>query len=205
MKNSIIFRTLTYIFLYDIMVSIREFIMNKGGMTMNLLIPNMYQQSIYSINYKKLKKKKIKCLLFDLDNTCVGYHEKNPTPELKKLFQSLTKMDFKVIIFSNATKKRLVPFGNLGVECHPTSKKPLSYNFKKVLKKYHYPKKEVCIIGDQLFTDIYGGNRVGIITCLVDPITKEDFILTKIFRTMESLVFKKLNKKEILIKGAYYE
>ena len=103
---------------------------------MKLLIPNMYQQSIYTINYKKLKTKKIKCLLFDLDNTCVGYHEKNPTLELKKLFQDLTKMGFKVIVFSNAPSKRLVPFSSLGVECHPASKKPLSYNFKKILSKY---------------------------------------------------------------------
>ena len=66
---------------------------------MNLLIPKMYQENIYKINYKKLKNKGIKCLLFDLDNTCVGYHEKNPTKELKELFQNLTKLGFKVIIF----------------------------------------------------------------------------------------------------------
>lgn len=172
---------------------------------MNLFIPKMYQESIYTIDYKKLKKKKIKCLLFDLDNTCVGYHEKNPTPKLKGLFKDLTKMGFKVIIFSNATHKRLVPFGNLGVECHPASKKPLSKSFQKILRKYHYQKKEVCIIGDQLFTDILGGNRVGIITCLVDPLTQEDFILTKIFRMMEAHKFKQLEKKGHLTKGVYYE
>lgn len=172
---------------------------------MNLLIPKMYQESIYTINYKKLKKKGITCLLFDLDNTCVGYHEKNPTKELKKLFKNLNQLGFRVIIFSNATKTRLVPFNNLEVVCHPSSKKPLTHNFKKILKKYHYQKEEVCIIGDQLFTDIYGGNKVGIMTCLVNPLTKEDFILTRIFRTMEGRIFKKLNKKGILRKGEYYD
>ena len=172
---------------------------------MNLLIPKMYQKSIYTINYKKLKKQKIKCLLFDLDNTCVGYHEKNPTKELEKLFKDLKKQGFKVIIFSNATTARLVTFGKLGVVCHPASKKPLTHNFKKILRKYHYQKKEVFIIGDQLFTDIYGGNKVGIMTCLVDPLTKEDFILTKIFRAMEGSMFKKMDKLEILKKGEYYE
>ena len=172
---------------------------------MNLLIPDMYQESIYTIDYKGLKKKKIKCLLFDLDNTCVGYHEKNPTKELKQLFKNLNQLGFKVIIFSNALPRRLVPFENLGVVCHPSSKKPFSRNFKKVLRKYQFQKKEVCIIGDQLFTDIYGGNKVGIITCLVNPMTREDFILTKIFRIMEGYFFKKMNKKEILKKGEYYE
>ena len=56
---------------------------------MNKLIPNMYQKSIYTINYENLKKNKVKCLLFDLDNTCVGYHEKLPTKELQELFQKL--------------------------------------------------------------------------------------------------------------------
>lgn len=172
---------------------------------MRFLIPKMYQESIYTINYQKLKQKKVKCLLFDLDNTCVGYHEKNPTEQLIKLFQKLTKLGFRVIIFSNATRKRLQPFKKLDVICHPESKKPLSKNFNKILKEYNLKKEEVCIIGDQLFTDIMGGNKVGIITCLVEPLTKEDFILTKIFRAMEESNFKKMEKKGILKKGVYYD
>lgn len=172
---------------------------------MNKLIPNMYQKSIYTINYENLKKNKVKCLLFDLDNTCVGYHEKLPTKELQELFQKLTKMGFKVIIFSNSPSKRLAPFSNLKVVIHPSSRKPFKRNFEKILKKYHYQKKDVCIIGDQLFTDILGGNKVGIKTCLVDPLTNEDFIFTKIFRASEQIIFKRLAKKDILTKGVYYE
>lgn len=172
---------------------------------MDNLIPKMYQESIYTINYEKLKKENVKCLLFDLDNTCVGYHEKNPTKELKNLFKKLTKMGFDVIIFSNALPKRLLPFNELNVVLHPASKKPFKKNFQKVLTNYNYKTSEVCIIGDQLFTDILGGNRVGIKTCLVNPITNEDFIGTKILRATEELIFKKLAKKSILIKGEYYE
>lgn len=172
---------------------------------MNLLIPKMYQESIYTINYQKLKKRNIKCLLFDLDNTCVGYHEKQPTKKLKNLFANLEKLGFQVVIFSNASKKRLHPFSDLKVVCNHSSKKPFRYSFNKILKKYHYQKDEVCIIGDQLFTDIYGGNKVGIITCLVNPMTKDDFFLTKIFRFLEKIYFKKMNKKGILKQGEYYE
>ena len=182
-----------------------KFINIKRGEKMANIIPKMYQKSIYTINYENLKNKKIKCLLFDLDNTCVGYHEKEPNKDLKELFQKLTKMGFKIIIFSNATSKRLAPFSKLNVVLHPSSKKPLKGNFEKILKQYHYQKNEVCIIGDQLFTDILGGNRVGIKTCLVTPMTNEDFIVTKIFRATEELVFKKLAKKNILVKGEYYE
>ena len=64
---------------------------------MDLLIPDIYQKSIYSINYKKLKKNGIKCLLFDLDNTLVTYKETVPDSKLKELFAHLEE-DFKVII-----------------------------------------------------------------------------------------------------------
>lgn len=172
---------------------------------MSLLVPNIYQKSIYTINYQKLKKNNVKCLLFDRDNTCIGYKEKTITKELKKLFKDLTKMGFQVIIFSNASSKRLATFKDLDVICYASAKKPFSKNFKQVLTKYNYKKEEVCIIGDQLFTDILGGNRVGIITCLVDPLTNEDLIFTKILRSLERLSFKKLAKKNILTEGVYYE
>ncbi len=176
-----------------------------GGNSMKQFVPKMYQESIYTIHYKKLQKKGVKCLLFDLDNTCVGYHEKEPTKKLTMLFQKLQKMGFLVIIFSNATKKRLIPFQKLGVRCHHASKKPFAHNFKKIMNEYHLAKEEVCIIGDQLFTDICGGNKVGIITCLVKPITKEDFIFTKILRAMEERVFQKMEKEQFLSRGNYYE
>ena len=173
---------------------------------MDILIPDMYQKSIYSINYEKLYNCGIRCLLFDLDNTCVPYVEKVPSKKLIDLFDYLKDMGFKVILFSNATKKRLEVFKNtLVVDCSYSSRKPSKRKFLKVLKMYNFDLSEVAIIGDQLFTDIYGGNKVGIVTCLVDPLTKEDFILTKIFRAMEQLQFRKMNKKQILIKGAYYE
>jgi len=168
------------------------------------LRPTMYQKSIYDIDYQRLKKEKIKCLLFDLDNTCVPYPQKTPTKELKELFKKLQEMDFNVIIFSNTTKKRLEKFSELNVEISAMSKKPSTKNFYKILKKYFYQKKEVCIIGDQLFTDIYGGNKTGIKTLLVEPLGDKDFPITKISRQLERLVFHTFEKKAILKKGEYY-
>ena len=77
---------------------------------MDKLIPDMYQKSIYHIDYEKLKSDGIKCLLFDLDNTCVPTKEKNPNKKLIEQFDKLKDLGFKVIIFSNAGKKRLKPF-----------------------------------------------------------------------------------------------
>ena len=69
-------------------------------------IPDIYQKSIYTINYEKLIDRGIKCLLFDLDNTIAPIGVKEPTKKVKELFDDLKKMGFKIIIFSNSGSKR---------------------------------------------------------------------------------------------------
>ena len=116
-------------------------------------------------------------------------------------------MDFKIIIFSNALKKRIKPFKTiLNVDCLARAGKPRKKNFLKVLKLFDYDLSDVVIIGDQLYKDILGGNRVGIKTILVNPMSKDDMILTKlIFRPLEKKLYNKLNRKGILSRGKYYE
>lgn len=173
---------------------------------MDNFIPDMYQKSIYHINYDRLKDDGIKCLLFDLDNTCVPFKDKEPNKKLIDLFERLKDMDFKVIIFSNATKKRITPFKNgLNVDCSASSKKPNTNKLMKVIKMFGYDLSEVVLIGDQLFTDILCGNRAGIKTVLVNPMSKDDLLFTKFFRYFERKKFKKFAKKGILVKGKYYE
>lgn len=174
---------------------------------MNNFIPDMYQKSIYHIDYDKLLDDGIKCLLFDLDNTCVPFKDKEPNKKLIDLFETLKDMDFKIIIFSNATRKRIKPFKTvLNVDCLATAGKPRKKSFLKILKLFNYELSDVAIIGDQLYKDILGGNRVGIKTILVNPMSNDDMIFTKlIFRPLEKKMYKKLASKKILIKGKYYE
>lgn len=173
---------------------------------MNNFYPDVYQKSIYDIDYDKLKNNNIKCLLFDLDNTCIPYVDKKPTKELKNHFDKLTDMGFKVIIFSNSPKQRLEPFKKyLGVDCCASARKPSRKKFYKVLKMFNYDFSEVAIIGDQLVTDIYGGNRVGITTILVNPLSNIDMPFTKIHRFIEKIAINKMHKKGIFSVGEYYD
>ena len=166
----------------------------------------MYKQNIYEVNYEKLKKQGIKCLLFDLDNTIAAPNVKKPTEEVKKLVDKLKIMGFRIVIFSNSPKGRVKPFKDeLEVDASASTKKPKKTKFLKVLSLYNYTITEVAIIGDQILTDVVGGNKVGILTILTDPISKKDFILTKINRLREKIVIRKLSKKSLFIKGKYYE
>lgn len=173
---------------------------------MNYFYPDVYQKSIYTINYSKLLNNGIKCLLFDLDNTCIPYTDKKPTKQLKNLFDKLQDFGFKVIIFSNSGKERLEPFKKyLNVDCSPNSRKPFKGKFLKILNTYNYSLSEVAIIGDQLVTDIYGGNKVGITTILVNPLSDIDMPFTKIHRLIERKKIKNMTKKGIFKIGEYYD
>lgn len=173
---------------------------------MEKYIPDMYQKNIFSIDYQKLLNKGIKCILFDLDNTLVPITNCKPNEEVKKLFNDLKDKGFKVIIFSNSTKKRLKNFKDeLQVECISSARKPMKNKFLYVLENYQLNINEVAIIGDQILTDIVGGNKVGIMTILVTPISDKDFFITKFNRIRERHIMKKLRNKDLFSKGRYYE
>lgn len=174
---------------------------------MDNFIPDIYQKSIYHIDYEKLLDAGIKCILFDLDNTCIPYKDKEPNKKLIELFEMLKDMDFKLIIFSNATRRRIAPFKKvLNVDCLARAGKPRKRNFLKVLKLFNYELSDVAIVGDQLYKDILGGNKIGIKTILVNPMSLDDMIITKyIFRPLEKRKYRLLEKKGILKRGKYYE
>ena len=168
-------------------------------------IPDMYYKDIFSINYKKLKDIGIKCLLFDLDNTISPAKEVVFYEETKSLFDKLKK-DFKIILFSNNFPKRIKKFGdyyNVDISC--ISLKPISFKYRYILRKYGLKNKEVAAIGDQLVTDIKGGNKMNITTILVNPMTDIDGKSTFLNRKIENKLFKEFDNKDILKKGRYYE
>ena len=173
---------------------------------LNNFIPDIYQKSIYDIDYKKLKKNGIKCLIFDLDNTIAPINVKKPTKKLKDLIEELKDMKFKIIIVSNSLKSRVEPFKDLlCVDSAYLSCKPLKKKYKKIMKIYHFKENQIASIGDQLLTDIWGVNKMNFVSILVNPIGTTDYALTKINRIIEPFIYKKLEKRELLKKGKYYE
>lgn len=172
---------------------------------MEKYIPDIYQKSIYTIDYEKLKERGIKCILFDLDNTLSPVGVKVPTEKLKKFITDL-KEKFHVIIFSNSPKGRVNTFADaLDIDAVPFACKPYRGKFDALLNLLKLQVSEVAIIGDQLLTDIQGGNQVGITTILVNPISTHDGIFTKINRKREERIIKKLRSRDLFMRGKYYE
>ena len=168
---------------------------------MNKFKPSIYKKSIFDINYDLLKNKKIKVIAFDLDNTIVPYDEKEPNKEVIALVKKLKK-DFIVVVTSNNFHGRVKYVSDI-LDCDFLCNllKPSKKLKKLIINKYQVKMQEVCIIGDQLITDIFLGNRLGMTTILVDPIKDKDFKITFFNRFLEKRIIKKIN----LRKGNYYE
>lgn len=173
---------------------------------MKKYIPNMYKKTIHDINYEKLKENGIKCLLFDLDNTILKVDKYIPKKEVCDLVKELKK-DFTIYIISNNSHKERIYSASekLGVEHVRFAMKPFSRGFRKVRRKHHFKKNEMCLIGDQLMTDVLGGNRYGLFTILVDPLSTNELKVTGINRYFEKKKLKKLKEQNLFKRGEYYE
>ena len=169
-------------------------------------MPDVYQKSIYYINYDKLWKKGVRCLLFDMDNTITPAHITKPTKRLKRLFDELKAKGFKVIIFSNNPKYRIEPFKSfLNVDACAFALKPSKEKYNLIMERFKYKHTEIAAIGDQLLTDIYGANKLDITSVLVNPLTERDHTVTWINRLLEKMIFNSLEKKEVFKRGGYYD
>lgn len=165
------------------------------------LIRNFYPTYIYEkvehIPYKLIKKNDIKLILIDMDNTLVD-HNHIYNDELKKWIRDIKEEGVLIYIFSNSPMGKTVKkiAAELGIEYEYNVSKPGIKRFRKLCEELNIDKKNILMIGDQIFTDVWGGNRFGIRTILVTPIGDKEWILTKIKRPLERIVLKHYFKKK---------
>jgi HAD superfamily phosphatase (TIGR01668 family) len=160
--------------------------------------PDLYATTIYELNYDQLKDAGITAYLFDLDNTLVkANHEVRP-PELLQLLRDLEAKGIDFLILSNNSHKRVAAFAEpLDILYVPRAAKPFAYSYRKALAMLGTKPEETAMVGDQRVTDIQGGNRAGLFTILVEPISESESVPTKINRFFEQFIIKKLKKHGI--------
>lgn len=155
--------------------------------------PSLYVSTVFDIDYDSLRRSGKNALLFDLDNTLVARDSEKVTEGLKKLFDDLKKDGFKIVIISNNWGKRVRDFSaEAGVPVLGRAVKPLKRAFRRAMKLIDAGSDETVIIGDQMFTDIYGANRLKLATVLVTPVSEVDLIHTKILRRLEWFILDQL-------------
>lgn len=162
-------------------------------------LPNEYVNSIFEITPAFLKEKNIKGIITDLDNTLVEWDRPLATPELTAWFKEMRESGIQIVILSNNNEKRVHKFAEpLGIPYIYKARKPLGKAFQKALRTMNLPQEETVMIGDQLLTDIFGGNRAGFYTILVVPVAQTDGFATKFNRMVERKILNWFNKKGLL-------
>lgn len=164
---------------------------------MKLLTPEMYAESIFEIDLEKLKQNNINGLIIDIDNTLVAWDIKYASEDTKKWLLSLLEQGFTVCLVSNNSEDRVVQFNEeLKLPAIHRAKKPRRGAYRKAMEYMGTQIDTTAIIGDQIFTDILGGNRMGIYTVLVIPIESKEFWWTTLVRRVERHVLRVVLNEE---------
>ncbi len=169
-----------------------------------MLRPRARLKSVTDITPQWLLERGLKAVLLDLDNTLVPYKTYGEAPEgLVQWLQTLKEAGVQVMLVSNGSRGRVRYWREkLGVPGFGPAGKPW-FGFRKALRRLTLTPREVAVVGDQLFTDVLGGNLIGAYTVLVPPLSKREMGYTRLVRRLERWVLR--NPSFGLAAGAHEE
>jgi len=163
---------------------------------LNNFLPDQFVKNIFEITPELLKEKGVKGIITDLDNTLVEWDRPLATPQILEWFEDMKKNNIKVTIVSNNKEGRVKSFSDpLNIPFIFAARKPMGRAFRRALKEMELSKTEAVVIGDQLLTDVLGGNRSGFHTILVVPVAQTDGFATRLNRKIERRILNWFRKK----------
>lgn len=163
---------------------------------MQLLCPRLYVNSVQQIDLSALLQAGIKGVIVDLDNTLVPWNEDAQFPKAVAWLKKVKDAGLKVCIVSNNRPRRAKTLaGAFDVPFIWQAVKPRRRAFRKAMQLMELDHAETAVVGDQVFTDILGGNRLGLYTILVRPLKKQEFIGTRLVRQVEKVILHMLRRR----------
>lgn len=149
------------------------------------LIPSVYMDSAYSIDYERMYEDGYRGVLFDIDNTLVG-HNAPQNERSMALIKRLDDIGFKSAVVSNNGYERVSSFADpAGMFYVYKAGKPLGKGYKAAIEDMGLKPDQVFSVGDQIFTDVWGANRAGLYNILVKPLGKDIGIHIYLKRILE--------------------
>ncbi len=156
-----------------------------------LLKPKIKLDRVTDITVELLQKRKINGLILDVDNTLSTHHGQTLTDGLPEWLNRMRENGIRLTILSNSTDKRLTPFAEkIGLDFISLGLKPLPFGFFRAAKALGLKRSRIAAVGDQIFTDVLGGNIAGVTTVLLTPILPETSLRFRFKRWLERGVYK---------------
>ncbi len=163
------------------------------------LCPDVCVDSVTDIDPESLRQKGFTTLLLDLDNTLLSWKAEEMSATTLEWIRKAKISGLKLLIVSNSFQNRVNRLSKaLEVPAISRAVKPRKSVFLEALRLLGSLAKETAVIGDQLFTDILGGKRLGLYTILVSPVDKQEFFATELVRIPEKMVLNLFQKKGLL-------
>lgn len=157
---------------------------------LKIFYPKRIADSPYVIDYDNLYKEGYRGIIFDIDNTLVE-HDADASPEAIQQIARIKKIGFKVCLISNNNKERVTRFNkDIKAKYIYKANKPSKKSFIRAMKLMGTSIDNTVFIGDQLFTDIFGANRIGMMSYFVKPIGPKEEIQIVFKRKLERIVLK---------------
>lgn len=159
-----------------------------------ILRPDFQYESLQDIPVEILQEFGIKGLLLDLDNTVAPWNDNTLSSEVINWFAKIKTSGIVACILSNnRLPERVAAVADvLEILYVYKAAKPSRKAFEKGIKTLVMKPEEIAVVGDQIFTDILGGNMMGLKTILVTPIHEREFAGTKVLRFLETLTGRKV-------------
>lgn len=137
-----------------------------------------------------------KAILLDVDNTMTTHDNPTPAEGVMEWIDNMKAQGLKLIIVSNNYPERVTPFAEkIGLDFVARGAKPLAKGYKEACRRIGVAPKEAVAIGDQIYTDIIGGNLLGAYTVLTVPYEPEDKVFFKVKRFFEKPVIASYKRK----------
>lgn len=155
---------------------------------LKIFYPNEQEDSVYDIQFSQLYEDGIRGMIFDIDNTLVP-HGFEADDKIIKLLKDLMKSGMQVCLLSNNKEPRVSSFANkVDVPYIFNARKPFIRSYQRAMSIMGTNVSNTVVVGDQIFTDIYGANRVGMHSILVKPIHPREEIQIVLKRYLESII-----------------
>lgn len=168
---------------------------------MSIFYPDLVLRHVSDLCADTLHAWGVKAVLLDVDNTLTTHNNPNPGDKIKAWLDEMKNAGFHLVILSNNYEKRVKPFAEkLALDYTAYALKPLGKGFRETAARLGVEAGEMVMIGDQIFTDVLGGNLFGARTVLVDPIEPEGSAGFRLKRALEKSILRSYYRHHI--KGA---
>ncbi len=160
----------------------------------HLLRPRLWLPAITDVDVARLRAQGIRGIVLDLDNTLVPYSATAPPEEVRAWVARAQAAGFPMVLVTNNRSLRSRALAErLGLPIAQGWAKPAASMFRRAMEMMGTTPPQTALVGDQLLTDILGGNRLGLFTILVNPLGPQEFPTTRwINRTVERLILRLL-------------